>query len=282
MSTLNSPAPPSTAQNRIDGLFDRKRAEGAAALIFFLTSGHPDRDATLTAIEALEAGGADLIELGIPFSDPIADGPTIQKSSQVALEHGMSVVGVLDLVRAIRKRSQIPLVLFSGYNPIFRYGDARFVADAAAAGADGVIIPDLPPEEAADIEEACRAHGLRTVFLAAPTTTPDRLNLIASHSSGFMYYVSLRGVTGARADLPADLRDNVERIRRSVRLPLAVGFGISEPAHARQVAAIADGVVVGSALVRLIEESASSPEFAERVRAYARSLADAVAGARTA
>lgn len=280
----DSPAPAIVAasSNRIDRLFERKRAEGAASLVFFLTAGHPNRESTLAAIRALEAGGADLLEIGIPFSDPIADGPTIQRSSQIALENGMSVAGVLDLVREIRRFSDMPLILFSGYNPIFRYGDTRFIEAASAAGADGVIIPDLPPEEAGDVEQAARACGLKTVFLAAPTTTPERLKLIASHSTGFLYYITLRGVTGARADLPPDLRDNVERIRRAVALPLAVGFGISEPGHARSVAAIADGVVVGSALVRLIDESAGSPDFADRVRAYARSLADAVASARTA
>lgn len=266
--------------NRIDALFRSKREANAASLIFFLTAGHPNPDATIEAVSALEKGGADLIELGIPFSDPIADGPTIQHASQVALEAGMTVQGVLDLVRQIRERSQIPLILFSGFNPIFRYGEARFAAAAAEAGADGVLIPDLPPEEGTEIERACREHGLKTVFLAAPTTTTERIATIGEHSTGFLYYISLRGVTGARTELPPDLRDNIERIRKATPLPLAVGFGISQPHHASEVAKIADGVVVGSALVRLIDEQAGKPDFAERVRSYAGSLADAISSAR--
>lgn len=266
--------------NRIDVMFQSKRKEGAASLIFFLTAGHPTPEATLEAVAALEAGGADLIELGIPFSDPIADGPTIQQASQIALEAGMTVQGVLDLVRRIRERSQIPLILFSGFNPVFRFGEARFAAAAAEAGADGLLIPDLPPEEGSEIEKACREHGLKTIFLAAPTTTEERISTIGEHSTGFLYYISLRGVTGARAELPPDLRENIERIRKATPLPLAVGFGISEPQHAREVAAVADGVVVGSALVRLIGEQAGKTDFAERIRNYAQSLSDAITSAR--
>jgi tryptophan synthase alpha chain len=277
---VDEPSKNMQTASRIDALFERKRAAGSAALIFFLTAGHPEAGSTIEAIRALEAGGTDLIELGIPFSDPIADGPTIQKSSQTALEGGMTVRGVLDLVRQVRETSQIPLVLFSGFNPIFHYGEARFIADAAEAGADGVLIPDLPPEEGSEIESACLEHGLKTIFLAAPTTTTERLSTICEHSTGFLYYISLRGVTGARADLPVDLRENVERIRRSTSLPLAVGFGISEPDHARRLAEIADGVVVGSALVRLIGEHAGRPDFAGCIEAYARSLAEATQSAR--
>lgn len=266
--------------NRIDSLFQHKKEIGSASLIFFLTAGHPDPATTVEAIHALEAGGADLIELGIPFSDPIADGPTIQKSSQSALEGGMTVKGVLALVREIRKMSEIPLILFSGFNPIFHYGETQFIADAAASGADGVLIPDLPPEEGGEIESACRKNGLKTIFLAAPTTTEERLSTICEHSTGFLYYITLRGVTGARADLPSDLRENIERIRSVTSLPLAVGFGISEPEHARQVAGIADGVVVGSALVRLIDENAGKPDFSDRIQFYARSLADGIDSAR--
>lgn len=266
--------------NRVDAMFQSKREADTASLIFFLTTGHPNVDATLEAVEALEAGGADLIELGIPFSDPIADGPTIQQSSQIALEAGMTVQGVLDVVRRIRERSQIPLILFSGFNPVFRYGEARFAAAAAEAGADGLLIPDLPPEEGNEIEQACREHGLKTIFLAAPTTTEERISTICEHSTGFLYYISLRGVTGARAELPPDLRENIERIRKATPLPLAVGFGVSEPKHAREVAAVADGVVVGSALVRLIGEHAGKPDFGERLRTYARSLSDAIASSR--
>lgn len=269
-----------STSNRIDRLFDRKRAEGKAALIFFLTAGHPDSATTLAAVEALEAGGADLIELGIPFSDPIADGPAIQKSSQIALEGGMSVQGALDLLANIRERSEIPVVFFSGYNPIFRYGDVRFVEAAARAGADGMIIPDLPPEEGGELEQACHRENLKNIFLAAPTTTAERLKLISSHTSGFLYYISLRGVTGARGALLQDIRQNVERIRQTVTLPVAVGFGISEPEQAREIAQVAEGVVVGTALVQRIGESAGKPDFRQRIEAYARSLADALASGR--
>lgn len=266
--------------NRIDKAFEKARSENRAAMIFFLTAGHPTAEATVEAVEALAEAGADVIELGIPFSDPIADGPTIQHASQVALEGGMTVRGVLDLVRRIRERSDVPLVLFSGYNPIFHFGEAKFGAGAAEAGADGVLVPDLPPEEATDLIEICRSRELKIVFLAAPTTTPERLREIAAHSTGFLYYISLRGITGARAALPEDLKEKVQAVKRTVELPVAVGFGISAPEHAREVAAVADGVVVGSALVRLIDEHGRGPELKSRVKEFARGLVEAVAQAR--
>lgn len=261
--------------DRINAMFARRKAEGGAAMIFFLTAGHPNEASTETAIEALEAGGADLIELGIPFSDPVADGPTIQKASQVALEAGMNVEKVMSLTARVRSRSQIPLILFTGYNPVYVFGEERFAERAAEAGADGILVPDLPPEEAGVLSAACEKHGLKLIFLVAPTTTPERARMIGDASSGFLYYISLRGVTGARAELPTDLKENIDALKARTSLPIAVGFGISEPAHAAAVAQTADGVVVGSALVRRIEEDASKPDFARSIEAFARGLSDA-------
>jgi tryptophan synthase alpha chain len=210
----------------------------------------------------LAASGADIVELGVPFSDPVADGPTIQRSSERALRNGTTLAGVLELVRRIREKSEVPLVLFSYFNPVLQMGVERFAADAKAAGADGVLITDMTPEEAEEYCRAVRAHGLDTVFLAAPTSTDARLRLISRASSGFLYLVSRTGVTGAKDQLADELPAFVRRARASTSLPLAVGFGISQPGHVSVLGRLADAAVVGSALVGEIEK-AKTAEAAE-------------------
>ena len=244
--------------NGIDNIsqtFDRLHAAGRAALMPYYTMGYPDPEVSMDIIETIAKSGADLLELGIPFSDPLADGPTIQRSTQVALANGMRVAGCLEGVRRLRQRGVVqPLLLMGYYNPILAYGVEAFVADAAAAGADGFIVPDLPPEEADEMELACRVQGMALPYLLAPTSTPERITLAASRATGFLYLVSVTGVTGARRDLPLDLADFVWRVRAAASLPLAVGFGIATPQQAQQVAALADGVIVGSALINAMDE----------------------------
>jgi tryptophan synthase alpha chain len=246
----------------IASAFASARAAGRAALMPYFTLGFPTSDDSLAVIEALACSGADLIELGIPFSDPLADGPTIQRSTQVALEQGMNVSRCLELVAAIRARGvHQPLLLMGYINPILAYGGARYAADARAAGADGLIIPDLPVEEAAEVEAACQAENLALVYLAAPTSTRQRLETLAAHTTGFLYLVSLTGVTGARTALADDLEAFTNRARATLTgrqgtpVPLAVGFGIATPAQAALVGALADGVIIGSALVNAVAQS---------------------------
>jgi tryptophan synthase alpha chain len=246
----------------IASTFEAARSEGRPALMPYFTLGYPTQSASLNIITAIARAGADLIELGIPFSDPLADGPTIQHSTQLALENGTSVARCLEMTAQLRAGGITqPLLLMGYYNPILAYGVGRFVADATQAGADGLIVPDLPPEEAGELEGHCRDHGLGLVFLVAPTSTPERLALVAAHSTGFLYLVSLAGVTGARAQLASDLEEFVGRVRAVTTLPLAVGFGISTPLQASQVGSLADGVIVGSALILAAGQS-DQPEQA--------------------
>lgn len=240
----------------IANAFASARAEGRAALMPYFTLGFPDSQASLSVLESIAASGADLIELGVPFSDPLADGPTIQHSTQVALEHGASMTVCLGLTAKIRARGITqPLLLMGYYNPILAYGIERFVGEAAAAGADGFIIPDLPPEEASEMEAACQQHRLALVYLLAPTSTPERIAEAAGRSTGFVYLVSLTGVTGARQSLPADLETFISRVRSFTEKPLAVGFGISTPEQAGNVGRLADGVIIGSALISTVEDA---------------------------
>ena len=267
--------------NRIDQLYARLRGRGdgkpGAAMNFYLTAGHPTMEATGRAIDALARAGTDVIELGIPFSDPVADGPTIQQASAEALAAGATVSGVIELAAGARRRNpDLAIVLFGAYNPILRMGEARFAQAAAEAGVDGLLVADLPPEAAGALRAEAARHGLATVFLAAPTTTPERARVIADASGGFIYYISVRGVTGARAALPPDLEDSVRRLKGLTDKPVAVGFGVAEPDQARSIARFADGVVVGSALVRLIGASAGKADFEERVEQYAREMVEAV------
>lgn len=244
-------------------VFETRRRQGRAALMPYFTLGYPNPPLSLEIITAIAQAGADLIELGIPFSDPLADGPTIQHSTQVALEQGMSVKRALEMTATLRQRGLTQPLLLMGYlNPALAYGLARFIHEAREAGADGLILPDLPLEEAAEAETLCRENGLALVFLASPNTPPERLRRIADHTTGFLYLVSLTGVTGARSKLPPDLNAFVERARAVTQKPLAVGFGIATPDQARQVAEWADGVIVGSALIDAVRKSEKPVESA--------------------
>jgi tryptophan synthase alpha chain len=232
-------------------------------------AGDPRMDATVSFVRALERGGADLIELGVPFSDPLADGPVIQRASERSLRGGTTLRSVLAGVRQLRRQSRIPLLLMTYYNPLAQYGEARFVRDALAAGVDGVIIPDLPPEEAGGLREAARREGLDLVFLLAPTSTEDRIHRVCRATRGFVYYVSLTGVTGMRRSLDPALMEGIQRLRKATRIPIAVGFGISSPDQAELAGRWADGVIVGSACVRLIERSRGARDAARRLQLFA-------------
>ena len=253
--------------SRIAATFERLSGAGRRALIPFLVAGDPDVGVTVRAVDALVQAGADLIELGVPFSDPVADGPVNQRAYTRALASGVSLHTVLDLVKTIRGRSELPIVLLSYYNPLLRYGLEAFCRDAAGAGVDGVVVPDLPADEAADLVGPARANGVDTIFLLAPTSTDLRIQLVAGQSSGFIYCVSLTGVTGARDQLADGVDGLVGRIRRQTSLPVCVGFGVSTPEQAQAIAAVADGVIVGSALVALLERPDGVPRMAELVRA---------------
>lgn len=253
-------------------MFARLREEGRPALIAYLTAGDPSLERTPSLVAALERGGADLIELGVPFSDPVADGPVIQRASERALKAGATLRGILRTACRLRSSSGIPILLFSYLNPVLRYGLERLARDAAESGIDGCLLTDLSVEEAGDWVPLMRRHNLDTVFLAAPTSRPERLRLVASYSTGFVYLVSRTGVTGERASVSEAVGPLVAAMRAITDLPLAVGFGISRPEHAAGVGAIADGVVVGSAFVRLIEQSAGSAELEERIEKLARAL----------
>ncbi len=266
--------------SRIGVRFAELAQTGRRALIMYLTVGFPRRDSATELVPALIEAGADMIELGVPFSDPLADGATVQRATQIALANGVSVRYCLHTVRELRTGGvAVPVLLMGHYNPLLQYGLARFCAAAAAAGVDGLIIPDLPPEEAADLHASCRAQGLDLIFLLAPTSTEERIAHAAATASGFIYCVSLTGTTGARTELPTELPQFLRQVRGATRLPLAVGFGIAEPRHARQVAAVADGVIVGSALLTIVEQAAE--QGADAVRTFVAGLragVDQVAG----
>jgi tryptophan synthase alpha chain len=240
--------------SRIAETFARLRAEGRVALMPYVTVGFPERESTLAIVPALEAAGAALFELGVPFSDPLADGATIQRSAQRALANGVTLADCLAAVRALRERGvAAPLLLMGYYNPLLRYGVARACAALAEAGGDGWIIPDMPPEESDDLQAAAAAHGLDLIMFVAPTTPEERVAQIAARATGFIYVVSLTGVTGARQSMAANLGEVLARVRRHTDLPLVVGFGISSAAHVAEVARIADGAIVGSALIAHLE-----------------------------
>lgn len=258
--------------SRIDTAFAQARDRNAAAFVPYLTAGFPDGESFLRHAETL-LSHADLLEVGLPFSDPLGDGPTIQRSSERALAAGTRTRDVFALIASLRERTDKPLVLMTYYNPIYCYaigGQEGFVRDLAAAGADGLILPDLPPDEADELVPLARKHRLDTVFLAAPTSTSERLRMVSTTSRGFVYAVSVTGVTGARESLPSELPELVERIRSVGSLPVAVGFGVADAASARKVATVADGVVVGSALIRAIEEEADVGALAAELSAACR------------
>ncbi len=268
--------------NRIDQRFAQLKAEGASAFVPFIVAGDPTLERSEEIALALAENGADVIEFGVPFSDPIGDGAVIQEAAQRALNHGIHLTQILDSVRRIRQRTNCALLLFTYYNPLLAYGIERLAKDGAAAGIDGVLCVDLPAEEAEDYRKTLSAHGLSTVFLVAPTTSDARLATIAEQCTGFVYYVSRLGVTGERAGLSANLDHALARIRRFTDKPIAVGFGIGTPEQAEKVAGLAEGVVVGSAIVRLIGQLGDQPNTAQEVGAFAGSLAQAAKRGRVA
>ncbi|NWF91651.1 MAG: tryptophan synthase subunit alpha [Syntrophaceae bacterium] len=258
--------------SRIDHTFARLKERGQSALIPFIMAGDPDLKTTEVLVSRIAEAGADMIELGVPFSDPIADGPTIQSASERALQNGVNLKEVLSLTERL-KGIDTPLILMTYFNPVFRYGLKDFAEACQRSGVDGVIIPDLVPEEAGPWVQAARRRDLDTIFLIAPTSPPDRIGVISRCSRGFIYYVSVTGVTGARERLPEGLEIALGRIRDQSRKPVAVGFGISTPEQARSVGRLADGVIVGSAIVKMIEENLRSPELTDKVRDFVSSIA---------
>ena len=257
---------------RIGRLFDCLKRDGRKGLIAYLTAGDPAPDRTAGLVEALVRGGADLIELGVPFSDPIADGPVIQRAGERALKAGTTLGSVLDIAAEIRRRSEVPLLLFTYLNPVLRYGLERLAADAARQGIDGCLLTDASVDEAQDYAAAMHRHGLDTVFLAAPTSTPRRLELVARYSTGFIYLVSRTGVTGERERLSDSVAPMVRAVRAVTDLPLAVGFGISRPEHVAELARQVEAVVVGSAFVRLIERHAGNSSLEIQLERFTREL----------
>jgi len=265
--------PPARPASRIGAAFEAARREARPALILYVTAGDPDLATTRAIVRGLARGGADLVEIGVPFSDPIADGPVNQRSAERALRNGVSLRSTLDLVAALRQDDAPPLVLFTYYNPIHSMGIEAFARRAGEAGLDGVLVTDLPPEEAVELKSALLAERAEMIFLLSPTSSRERLELTCRDAGGFLYFISRTGVTGTREDLPAELPDQVRAARALTRLPIAVGFGIGRPEQVKLVAGFADGVVVGSALVRLIEEEAGSPDLPAKVEAFCRDLA---------
>lgn len=263
--------------NRIEQKFQALRSQGTRAFMPYLCAGDPTADLTGKLLLTLEEAGADLIELGVPFSDPIADGPTVQRASERALTHNISLQQILEMVSTLRKQTDIPIALMGYYNPIFRMGESAFCKAAHAAGVDGVIVPDLPPEQAEVLLEVAPQHNLATIFLVAPTSPPERMQLIASVSTGFVYCVSLTGVTGARAALSDEIAPMLTELRKHTDKPIGVGFGVSTPEQATQVAQLADGVIVGSAIVNVIESHINDEaELLAAVKEFASDLAGGV------
>lgn len=271
------PGPSAPDASRLTGAFARAAAEGRAAFVAYLTAGDPTPARTISLARALASAGADVLELGVPFSDPIADGPVLQRAAVRALEAGTTLSSVFEAARQIREETDLALVLFTYLNPLVRFGIDRAALEARASGFDGVLVTDLPPEEAPGYQPAFRAAGLDTIFLVSPTSTPSRMAAAARLSSGFLYVVSRSGITGARGSLDASVPATIRRARRAAPdLPLAVGFGISTPEAARQAAREADGIVVGSALVRAVEEAVEAGKSPEKaVAALAGTLAAA-------
>ena len=247
---------------------------GNKALVAFYTAGDPDLDASKEIFAVIEKNGADIVELGVPFSDPLADGPTIQASSYRSLNNGTTLKKIIRMVADIRKTSELPVVLMTSFNPIFVYGKKEFIADAVKAGVDGVIIPDLPHEEAEEF--LAIADGLDMIFLLAPTSTPDRIQQIGKISKGFIYYISLTGTTGTKESLSVGLEEKVSEIKNSVPLPVLVGFGISGPEQAAEAAKVSDGVILGSAIVKLIETNSNPVERDRKLGEFLTSIQKAI------
>jgi len=258
--------------NRIEKKFRELKKKGKKAFIVFITAGFPNFEITRRLVLELEKNGADLIELGVPFSDPLADGPVIQESSRLSIESGTNLSKILALVKSLRRQTQVPLCLMTYYNLIFCFGKRRFLNFASSSGVDGVIIPDLPPEEDKDFILSCRRYNIDTIFFLSPTTTARRIPFINRFSRGFIYYVSLTGVTGAREKLPADLIKNLKLIKKNTDKPVCVGFGVSKPTQVGEIFRIADGVIVGSAVIKKIQQNLGKPDLVKRVGRFVKYL----------
>lgn len=261
---------------RIGKKFNELQAQKGKALIIYLTAGDPSLETTKKLVLALEKAGADILEIGVPFSDPTADGPVIQEAAQRSLKTGTTLAGVLQLITELRKISQIPIVLFGYFNPIFAYGTEKFARDAARAGVDGVLVVDLPPEEAPELKKHTDAAGIDFISLIAPTTGTRRAKKIAATATGFLYYISITGVTGTAAPKLGGIKADLKKIRKISSLPIAVGFGISRPEQAQQIGRLADGIVAGSALVKLIAENGGRAELLKIVSDYAGRMKKAI------
>lgn len=266
---------------RIEARFAKRKREKRKAFVAYLTAGDPDLETTARLVPVLEAAGVDVLEIGVPFSDPTADGPVIQAASQRALKGGATLAGIVTMIAGLRRQSEIPIVLFTYYNPVLGYGPERFARDAAAAGVDGILVVDLPPEEAGELRRFTDPAGLTFISLIAPTTDPGRARKILRGAAGFVYYISITGVTGTALPDPRAIGRDLSRLRDMTALPVAVGFGIATPGQAAAIAPLADGVVVGSALVRLIGERAAAPDLETAVASFATAIRRAIDGAGT-
>ncbi|NOT24173.1 MAG: tryptophan synthase subunit alpha [Nitrospiraceae bacterium] len=267
--------------SRLDRTFARLRQDGEQAVIAYVMAGDPSLGETEKLVVELERAGADIIELGVPFSDPIADGPVIQQAAARALRSGTSVRTILPMVERLRSKTQIPLVLMVYYNNIHAFGPERFCRESAKAGVDGLIVPDMPPDEAGPLKKPAASAGLQLIYLLAPTSTAERRSFVARQSEGFVYCVSLTGITGAKLRNVADVGKNVEKIKKVAKIPVAVGFGVATPEDAANVAAIADGVIVGSAIVKQIAAHQQEPGMVKQVGEFVRSLKTAMRAAQT-
>jgi tryptophan synthase alpha chain len=261
---------------RIEVRFEALKKEGRKAFVAYLTAGDPDLKTTAKLIPALEAAGVDIVEIGVPFSDPTADGTAIQAASQRALKQGVTLAKILAMIASLRRKSEIPIVLFGYYNPILSYGPEKFAADAKRSGVDGLLVVDLPPEEADELRRYTDPAGLAFITLIAPTTDPVRVAKILRGAAGFVYFISVTGVTGSAAPRTEDIRNGLAGIKRMTTLPIAVGFGISTPEQAAVIAPLADGIVVGSALIRLIAEKSGSGDITQAVSAFAAKIRRAI------
>jgi tryptophan synthase alpha chain len=262
--------------NRIKAVFKKLKEENKKAFIAYITCGDPDLNTTSQCIKTMSANGADIIELGVPFSDPLADGPTIQAASQKALKGKVSLSRIIKMVKGIRNKIDTPLVLMTYYNPVFHYGIRSFVREAQIAGLDGIIIPDLPPEEASQLEMFSRKADIATIYFVSPTSSPQRKKIAIRHTKGFIYYVSITGVTGKRTKLPSSIKKDVKQLKKETDKPVCVGFGISNPKQAKKIASFADGIIVGSAIVEKIDKAKSKKDIDKDLSKFIKQMAKAV------
>ena len=261
---------------RIERKFSDLKKREEKALVAYLTAGDPNLEKTKEMILGLDAAGVDILEIGVPFSDPTADGPIIQAASQRALENGATLSGILDMIKSVRESSNIPIVLFGYYNPILNYGNERFAKRAKASGVDGILVVDLPPEESAELKKYTDRSGIDFIYLIAPTASSERIRKISQNARGFLYYISIIGITGTARPQVSDIKNEMERIRGITSLPVVVGFGISAREQAGEIAPYADGIVIGSAFVRLIEENSDKNNLVNIVSGYAKDIKETI------